>query len=115
MKGKILPKNYHEAKKIIWDLGFYYKKFDVCKNECTLYSGDNANVERCAKCGESGWNSDNVSKGNKKIRHKYLRYFLLKPRLQILFLSSKITSSMRWHHEECPNDGKLRQPADAKA
>jgi hypothetical protein len=48
-----------------------------------------------------------------KVPCKVLRYFPIKRRLQRLFLSSKTTSDMRWHDEECIQDGLLRHPADS--
>jgi len=44
-----------------------------------------------------------------------LRHFPLIPRLQRMFMSSKLAEHMRWHTEGRTDDGKLRHPADSKA
>ncbi|GKC34734.1 hypothetical protein Tco_1047118, partial [Tanacetum coccineum] len=49
----------------------------------------------------------------KKKAMNILRWFPLKPRLQRLFMSSKIAHLMKWHHLERVKDGKLRHPSDA--
>lgn len=46
---------------------------------------------------------------------KVLRYFPLKPRLQRLFMCSKIAEHMRWHAEDDNKDGILRRPRDGEA
>ncbi|KAH0647784.1 hypothetical protein KY285_033032 [Solanum tuberosum] len=51
----------------------------------------------------------------KKIPHKALRYFPLKPRLQRLFMSSKTSVDMRWHKEKhLDEENVLRHPADSE-
>ena len=76
--------------------------------------------ESCSICGSSRWqvpkDHSNYEIGPKKKKEtKILHWFLLKPRLQRLFMSSKTTSLMKWHHVECVEDGKIRHPADALA
>ncbi|XP_027186063.1 uncharacterized protein [Cicer arietinum] len=56
-----------------------------------------------------------TSQKRKNLPAKILRWFPLKPRLQRLFMSSKVVESMRWHHEGRLNDGLLRHPADSLA
>ncbi|XP_059279095.1 uncharacterized protein LOC132033211 [Lycium ferocissimum] len=118
--GSNLPGSYYEAKKIIRDLGLSYKKIDACKNNCMLYWKDDKFLESCKVCGASRWKEDKrngktKSKFGKKIPCKILRYFPLKPRLQRLFMSSKTSSLMRWHHDERVDDGIMRHPADSVA
>jgi len=60
-------------------------------------------------------NGESKSKNGKKIPYKILRYFPLKTRLQRLFMSSKTSPLMRWHHENKANDGIMRHPVDSKA
>ena len=48
-----------------------------------------------------------------KVPKKVLRYFLIKKRLQRLFLCSKTASLSRWHDEERTRDDVLRHPADS--
>ncbi|XP_031279787.1 uncharacterized protein LOC116138206 [Pistacia vera] len=119
-RGENLPKSFCDARKLIRDLGLHYEKIDACENDCVLFWKDNANDENCLICGESRWksvekNAINPNKSGKKIPRKVLRYFPLKQRLQRLFMSSKTASDMRWHHEERPQDGILRHPADSDA
>ncbi|XP_075087560.1 uncharacterized protein LOC142169579 [Nicotiana tabacum] len=113
--GSNLPDSYYEAKKVIRHLGLSYKKIDACKNNCMLYWKDDKSLESCKVCGASRWKEDKRSgetkfKSGKKISYKILRYFPLKPRLQRLFISSKISSLMRWHHEKRVDDGIMRHP-----
>ena len=51
----------------------------------------------------------------KKRPTKILRYFPLKPRLQRLFMCSKMAEHMRWHTEGGNKDGILRHPRDGEA
>ncbi|XP_019263711.1 PREDICTED: uncharacterized protein LOC109241424 [Nicotiana attenuata] len=113
-----LPDSYYEAKKIIRDLGLSYKNIDACKKNCILYWKDDKFHESCNVCGASKWKEDKHSgetkfMTGKKIAHKILRYFPLKPRLQRLFMSSKISSLMTWHHAKRVDDGVMRHPADS--
>ncbi|XP_043699950.1 uncharacterized protein LOC122650616 [Telopea speciosissima] len=105
-----LPKSLYETKKIIKDLGLNYEKIDACRNDCMLYRNETANATSCYKCGISRYISD-----DKKIPVKILRHFPLIPRFQRLYMSSKLSSDMRWHHEERVDDQKLRHPVDSKA
>ncbi|XP_028076149.1 uncharacterized protein LOC114278323 [Camellia sinensis] len=58
-----------------------------------------------------------VRKGKgKKIPHKVLRYFPLKPRLQRLFISRKTAIDMKWHKDKrVEKENVLRHPADSEA
>ncbi|KAL4554779.1 hypothetical protein LXL04_037383 [Taraxacum kok-saghyz] len=81
---------------------------------------DKENDESCSTCGSSIWevpedNSNSETNPTKKKAAKILRWFPLKPRLQRLFISSKTTSLMKWHHVERVKDGKLRHHADGLA
>jgi len=49
----------------------------------------------------------------KKIPKKVLRHFPLISRLQKLYTVEINAKYMRWHAEEHPDDGILRQPADS--
>ncbi|XP_065872964.1 uncharacterized protein [Euphorbia lathyris] len=110
-----MPESYSSAKKYIRRLGLHYEKYDVCQNMCTLYWGPFANATSCQICGLSRWKSGDSSSDNKKIPHKVLRYFPLKPRLQRLFMSTEMASNMRWHKEKRVDDGIMRHPADSLA
>jgi hypothetical protein len=114
----VLPKTTQQVKKILANLGLGYEKIHSCPNGCMLFWDGKEKEEVCSFCGSSRWkvHADNptpeVSPPKKKAS-KILRYFPLKPRLQRLFMSSKTSDLMKWHHTERVKDGKLRHPADA--
>ncbi|GLT53398.1 hypothetical protein SLA2020_431220 [Shorea laevis] len=114
-----LPKNTYEAKKYMRELGLGYEKISVDRNGCMLFWKDNENVETCKVCGKSKWkkNKDGAESSHKSKKKliKVLQWFPLKSRLQRLFMSSKTTSHMKWHIEDCTNDGVLKHPANALA
>ncbi|XP_004488370.1 uncharacterized protein [Cicer arietinum] len=118
----VLPKSYYETKKIVSGLCFGYEKIHACPNDCILYWDKYAKYEGCPKCSTSRWKITNedvqgngmeTSERRKKIPAKILRWFPLKPRLQRLYMSSKVAESRRWHHESRLNDGSLRHLADS--
>ncbi|XP_050280987.1 uncharacterized protein LOC126721937 [Quercus robur] len=118
-----LPKDHYEAKEIVRDLGFNYEKIHTCPNDCILFWKDNVNLEACPCCKESRWKMNEASvtgnnalsnKGKKKAA-KILRWFPLKPRLQRLFLSPDLASSMKWHVNGHIDDGVMRHPANPDA
>ncbi|XP_042944837.1 uncharacterized protein LOC122278720 [Carya illinoinensis] len=110
--GETLPKSYYEAKQLRRGLGFKYDKIDACKNDCVLFWKEHASSQECPICKEPRW-IDNEKK-DKKIPHKVLRHFPLKPRLQRLFMSKKTAEDMRWHREKRVQDlNNLRHPADS--
>ncbi|XP_027912664.1 uncharacterized protein LOC114172283 [Vigna unguiculata] len=117
-----IPSSFYEAKKIINKLGLHYTKIDACPNDCMLYFGEDANMDFCKKCKTSRWKAkkkgtsdSGTSNKRKKIPAKVLRYFPLKPRLQRMFMSSKIAEHMRWHASKSTNEDILRHPRDSKA
>ncbi|KAL3637841.1 hypothetical protein CASFOL_018289 [Castilleja foliolosa] len=111
--GETLPGSYYEAKKFLRDLGLGYECIHACKYDCALYWKENEKLEACPICQTSRWKlNDGVGK---KIPHKILRYFPLKPRLQRLFMSEKTSKKMVWHNEKQVNDEYMRHPADSAA
>ncbi|XP_068486822.1 uncharacterized protein [Phaseolus vulgaris] len=117
-----IPCSFYEAKKIINKLGLHYTKIDACPNDCMLYYGEDKDKEVCKKCNESRWKRrkknktiDGTLKKQKKVPAKILRYFPLKPRLQRMFMSSKIAEHMQWHASENTNEGILRHSRDSEA
>lgn len=44
------PNNFNEARKVVRDLGFDYKKIYACPNRCMLYWKKNENLEECRVC-----------------------------------------------------------------
>jgi hypothetical protein len=82
----------------------------TCKNDCVLFFKEHVDKEECPTCKTSRW--ANVKSKGKKIPHKVLRYFPIKPRLQRLFMSKDITKDMRWHKDGRQDDENLRHPAN---
>ncbi|XP_033517330.1 uncharacterized protein [Nicotiana tomentosiformis] len=85
-----------------------------------LYWKENNLLDSCKVCGASRWKTDKHSgeaknKNGKKIASKTLHYFSLKPRLQRLFMSTKTSFLMTWHHNERVDDRTMRHPADSMA
>ena len=88
-----------------------------------LYSKEHANANECVFCGVSRWKSSDDhstyeftnSAKKKKIPAKVLRYFPLKPRLQRLYMSSKITSHMKWLVDGHMGGEMMRHPMDSLA
>ena len=112
--GGTLPKSHYKARKMLNDLGLGYISIHDCKYDCALFLKEFEQCEQCPTCGTSRWKIDD-GKG-KKIPHKILHYFPLKPMLQRLILSSKIAADMRWHKDKRVHDENfLRHPADGKA
>ena len=118
-----LPKDHYEAKKIIRDLGLGYEKIHACPNDCVLFWKENVNLKVCPCCVASRWETNEASitgnnassnKGKRK-KSKILMWFLLKPRLQRLFLSLELASSMKWHVNGRANDGVIQHPTDSNA
>ncbi|XP_076914543.1 uncharacterized protein LOC143573590 [Bidens hawaiensis] len=117
-EGNLLPKTTQQMKKTMANLGLGYEKNHCCPNGCMLFWDDKEKDEICSFCGSSRWKvhesspEDEVGAPKKKAS-KILRWFPIKPRLQRLFMSSKTSNLMLWHHTERVKDGKLRHPADA--
>lgn len=116
-----LPNSYYEAKKTIRELGLSYIKIDACKNDCMLYWKEDIDAESCKVCASSRWKEEKHtgeikhSSAGKKIPHKTMRYFPIKPRLQRLFMCRKTAAYAKWHKECRVDDGVMRHPADSKA
>jgi hypothetical protein len=114
--GSELPKNFHEAKKLVKSVGIGYNTIHACENNCLLFWKENEKLNSCPKCGVSRWKSEKKSLDGKreyKVPRKVLRYFPIKKRLQRLFVSSRTASLTRWHAERRIKDGLLRHPADS--
>ncbi|XP_075076774.1 uncharacterized protein LOC142163391 [Nicotiana tabacum] len=88
-EGSFVPNSFYEAKKVLQDLGLGYTKIDVRENDCILYWREYANDESCPKCSKSRWKSKDT--GGKKVPHKVLRHFPIKPRLQRLYMARETT------------------------
>lgn len=122
-EGETLPNSLRESQKIIEGLGLKYEKIDACPNDYMLFWKEKAKDEECSICHASRWKveertseeNSSASKKKKKIPAKVLRYFPLNPRLQRLFMSSKIANDMTWHHKERKKDEILRHTANSNA
>jgi hypothetical protein len=117
-----LPGNTYEAKKFLSDMGLGYEKILECCNDCMLFWKGNKDLDSCIICGESKWKDDNhldedgePISSRKKCPIKVLRWFLLIPGLQRLFMLEHTTAYMRWHPKGRTRDGILRHPADGEA
>lgn len=112
--GEKLPKFYHEAQKLLRDLGLGYTLIHACKYHCVLYQKEYKYLQECPICSTSRWKC--ISKKRQKIPHRVLRYFPLKLRLQRLFMSRKTAGDMRWHKEKHVEENKvMRHPVDSEA
>jgi hypothetical protein len=101
-KGSALPRNFHEAKKLMKSIGVGYTNIHACENVCILFWKEHENSHSCSKCKVSCWKSNKKGLDGKRgynVHRKVLRYFPIKKRLQRLFVSSKTTSLTRWHDE----------------
>jgi hypothetical protein len=111
-----LPRNFHEAKKVVKSVVVRYTTIHACENDCILFWKEHENSNLCLKCKVSHWKSNNKSLHGKreyKVPRKVLRFFPIKKRLQRLFVSSKAASLTRWHDEHQRKDDLLRHPADS--
>ena len=109
-KGAKLPKNFHEAKKIIRCLRLDYVSIHACNNDCILFWKEHANADSCPKCKASRWKSQKKKPDGRhahKVPMKVLRYFPIAKRLQRLFLTAKSATDCRWHDEGRTRDGLL--------
>jgi hypothetical protein len=50
-EGNQVAESVYEAKKIICPLGIEVEEIDACKNNCVLFRGDYADLDKCPKCG----------------------------------------------------------------
>ncbi|XP_042974597.1 uncharacterized protein LOC122306228 [Carya illinoinensis] len=105
------PSSYEEARSLERGLGFKYHKIHACPNDCILFWKENADKNECPVCKASRWMSN--THGTRVIPQKVLRHFPLVPRLQRLYMSTKISTDMRWHKDQrATTDTIMRHPAD---
>jgi hypothetical protein len=114
-KDSTLPRNFHEAKKLVKSVGVGYTNIHACESDCILLWNEHENSDSWPKCKVSRCKSNKKSLDGKceyKVPMKVLRYFPVKKRFQILFISSKMASLTRWHDEHRSKDDLLRHPTD---
>ena len=115
LKSRLHYMNY-DAQNTITKMRLSYIKIDVCKYDCMLYWGQDAELDRCKRCNTRRYKKQKEgSSRSKKLSRKSMRYFPLRGRLQRLFLSRQTAEHMCWHHRERNNDGKMRHPRDDDA
>jgi hypothetical protein len=88
-----LKENIYIAKSMMKSLGLGYQKISMCPKFCMLYYLENTESTKCRTCGHSCYKPKN-SRGRTLITTKKLRYFPITPKLQRLFMSSKIVKHM---------------------
>ena len=49
-EGSTLPRNFHEAKKLVKSIGTGYQSIHACENDCMLYWKNDAKLDSCPKC-----------------------------------------------------------------
>lgn len=97
-------------------LDFGYTKIDVCVNNCMLYFQENIDRILCTIYGYPRYKPIQLFMGRQKKRpFKVLRYLSLILRLQILFMSSKITLHMVWHASNQHVDSSMVHLVDSEA
>jgi hypothetical protein len=88
-KGSALPRNFHEAKKLVKSIGVGYTNIHASENDCILLWKEHENYDSCLKCKVSLWKSNKKSLDAKceyKVPRKILCYFPIKRRPQRLFV-----------------------------
>nr|GEX07497.1 hypothetical protein [Tanacetum cinerariifolium] len=99
VKGYNLPPSYYAIKKTFKTIGLGYESIHACVNDCFLFrGGTNKDIHICPVCKTRGWKHSNTS--GKKVSKKVLCYFLMIPRLQILYKSSHTAKELTWHATE---------------
>jgi len=92
-EGNRLKENFYVAKSMMKPLGLGYQKIDICLNFCMLYYLENAEMTECMTCGHSRY-KPRTGRGKTLVAYKKLRYFLIIPRLQRLFMSPRTADHM---------------------
>ncbi|KAI8560337.1 hypothetical protein RHMOL_Rhmol04G0247600 [Rhododendron molle] len=122
-EGEKLPNSYYEAKKVLEELGLSNKKIHACPNDCMLCWKEDIDDTECHVCHEQRYKIIDNHEGAggistkkwKKVPRKVSRHFPLIPRLQRLYMSSKIASFMKWNDEGRTEDGCMCHPANSPA
>jgi hypothetical protein len=77
-------------------LGLGYQNIYRCPNFCILYYLENGELTKCRTYGHSRY-KPRTRRGMTLVAHKKLKYSPITPRLQRLFMSSKIVEHITWH------------------
>jgi hypothetical protein len=81
-----LKENFYAAKSMMKPLGLGYQEINMCPNFCMLYYLENAELTKCMTCAHSRY-KPRTGMGQTLVAYENLRYFLITPRLQRLFMS----------------------------
>ena len=98
LKDAKLSNDFYQTKQMVAKLRLGYEKIDVCIKGFILYYKENKDKRECPKCGHPRYKPK--KRGNRKqkdIPCKVLCYFPLIPRLQSLYMPTKIVEHMTWH------------------
>jgi len=109
-----LKENFYAAKSMMKPLGLGYQKIDMCPNFCMLYHLENVKLAECMTCGHSRY-KPRIGRGKTLVAYKKLRYFIITPRLQRLFMSPRTAEHMTWHQSHDTVDGVMVHPSDNEA
>jgi hypothetical protein len=60
--GHCLPTSLDKVERVIRDLGLHYDKIHAYVNDCVLFRGNYANLDKCPTCDESRWKETGVLK-----------------------------------------------------
>ncbi|XP_074300461.1 uncharacterized protein LOC141631730 [Silene latifolia] len=109
-----MTRNFYETKKVLKALQLPCDKIDVCSFGCMLFWEDDADLDKCKKCGEDRYKCKTTQNG-KRVSKKVLTYFPLGPRLQRIYATKHIAGQMRWHYENPRVSGIMSHPSDGEA
>ena len=91
-----IPPSFYELKKIITKMGLKYQKIDACRHDCMLFWGEeDEHLDRCRRCQWPRYKVERQGRWSQKRAFKSMIYFPLGPRLQRLYMSSKMAEHMR--------------------
>ena len=91
------------------EFGMEYQSIDACPNYHITYYGQYALENEFPKCQTSRYRTNKVTK---KVPHKFLRYILIIPRLQRLFMCQSIAQFMDFHAKNRSRDDFLQMHID---
>jgi hypothetical protein len=95
-------------------LGLGYHKIDMCPNFCMLYYLENAELIECMTCEHFRY-KPRTGRGKTLMAYKKLRYFLITPKLQRLFMSLRTAEHMTWHQSHHAVVGVMVHPSNGEA
>jgi hypothetical protein len=113
-EGNRLKENFYVAKSMMKPLGLGYQKINMCPNFCMLYYLENVEMIECMTCGHSRY-KPRTGRGKTLMAYKKLRYFLITPKLQRLFMSPRTAEHMTWHQAHDAVEGVMVHPFDSEA